>query len=89
MADYEDCPLKPVYSKAKGTIIRPSGAEVSQIRGQQKVLRTRLIRDNRLHAEVASQSPHNPPLRHQAHQMTFLIYLLSNAAQPTLSKSGQ
>ena len=55
-ADYTDCPLKSSYSKAKGTLIKATAAEVASIRGQQKVLRNRLIRDNLFQAELARQT---------------------------------
>lgn len=55
-ADYTDCPLKPSYSKAKGALIKATAAEAAQIRGQQKVLRNRLVRDNRFQAELAKQT---------------------------------
>lgn len=58
--DYIEYLLRPVYSKAKRAINMPSGAEVSQIKGQQKVLRTRLICNNWLQAKVTSKSSDNP-----------------------------
>lgn len=55
-ASYERCPLRPGYSKAKNSIVRLSNNEAAQIRGQQKALRSRLIRDNQLQAETATQT---------------------------------
>ena len=45
-ADFEHCPLKPMYSKPKGSIKRLSGADLSQIRGQQKLIREQVVREN-------------------------------------------
>ena len=45
--DYTDCPLKSSYFKAKDALIKATAAKATQIRGQQKVLKNRLIRDNR------------------------------------------
>ena len=53
MADYENCPLRPTYSKAKGALNSRDKTEVVQIRGQQRVARDRLIRDNLLQMEMA------------------------------------
>lgn len=54
-ADHESCLLKPVYSKVKGAITKPKGAEVARIWGQLKAIRERTIRDNRLQNEAAKQ----------------------------------
>ncbi len=54
--NYENCPLRPIYSKAKGLIKRPDESEASRIRGQQKILRNCMVRDNRLQFEVADQN---------------------------------
>ena len=54
-ADFEYCPLKPVYSKPKGPIKRLGGADVSQIRGRQKLIRERVVRENRIQNEMAAQ----------------------------------
>lgn len=61
-ASYEGCPLRHGYSKAKNSIVRPSNNEAAQIRGQQKALRSRLIRDNQLQAETATQAGANTNL---------------------------
>lgn len=55
ITSYEQCPLRPVYSKLKGSIKRPDGPEVLRIRGQQKIVRNRVIRENRLQNEMAAQ----------------------------------
>lgn len=47
-ASYERCPLRPGYSKAKNSIVRPSNNEAVQIRGQQKALQSCFIWDNQL-----------------------------------------
>lgn len=57
MADYENCPLKPTYSKAQGAITRRDKTEVVRIREQQKIARDRLIRDILLQIETARQKP--------------------------------
>ena len=53
IANYENCTLRPTYSKAKGAITRRDKTEVVRIRGQQRVARDRLIRDNFLQIETA------------------------------------
>ena len=55
ITSYEQCPFRPVYSKLKGSIKRPDGPEVLRIRGQQKPVRNRVIRENRLQNEMAAQ----------------------------------
>lgn len=54
-ANFEHCPLKPAYSKPKGSMRRLGGADVSQIRGQQKLIRDRVVRENRIQNEMAAQ----------------------------------
>ncbi len=54
-ADFKRCPLKPVYTKPKGSIKRLSGADVSQICAQQKLIRERVVRENRIQNETAAQ----------------------------------
>ena len=55
--NYENCLLRPIYSKAKGFIDQPDGSEAACIRGQQqKILRNQMVRDNRLQFEVAEQN---------------------------------
>ena len=56
VVDYVHCPLKPVYLKVKGSVKRHNGAEVLRIRGQQKLVRNRVIRENRLQNEMAAQA---------------------------------
>ena len=53
---YEKYPLYPAYSKAKGSIQKVSGSEALRIRSQQKLLRDRLTRDNRMQYKLAAQS---------------------------------
>lgn len=55
MVDHENCPLKPTYSKAKGAITRLGRAGIVRIRGQQKLARDWLIKDNLLQIEVERQ----------------------------------
>lgn len=55
ITSYEQCPLRPVYSKLKGSIKRPDGPEVLHTRGQQKLVRNRVIKENRLQNEMAAQ----------------------------------
>lgn len=47
-ANHESCLLKPIYWKGKDAIIKPKGAEVVHIWGQQKAIKKRISRDNRL-----------------------------------------
>lgn len=60
LADYDKCTLRPVYSKTKGGIKKPTKAEVVQVRSQQKVLRTRIARDNQLQHEIEVKNSSNP-----------------------------
>ena len=55
-AEHESCPLRPVYSKAKGIIRKPERSEIARIRGQQKTIRDRTTRDNQLQIEVAEKA---------------------------------
>ena len=54
-ANFEHYPLKPVYSKPKGSMRRLGGADVSEIRGQQKLIRDRVVRENRIQNEMGAQ----------------------------------
>ncbi len=58
-ADFEHCLLKPIYSKPKVSIKRLGRADVSQIREQQKLIRGRVVRDNRIQNETAAQVANN------------------------------
>lgn len=69
-ADFEHCPLKPVYSKPKGSIKRLCGADVSQIRGQQKLIRERVVRENQIQNETAAQVA-NPSATTSADDMSL------------------
>lgn len=54
-ADNGNCSLKPINAKAKGATKGLDGPEIARIRGQQKVLIDRQIRDNRLQLKTASK----------------------------------
>ena len=54
-ADFEQCLLKPMYSKTKRSIKRLGGADVSQIRRQQKLIRERVVRENRIQNKTEAQ----------------------------------
>lgn len=69
IAYFEHCPIKPSCSKPKGSIERLSGADVSQIRGQQKLVRDRVIPENRLQNETAAQVA-NPSATTSANHMS-------------------
>ncbi len=92
-ASYEECPLRPAYSKAKGSIQKASGPEVSRIRGQQKLLRDRLTRDNRMQYELAAQN--SVPNTQDTHNVTSVAdtqeslatVLLSNTQEPLATAS--
>ena len=77
-SSYEGCLLRPGYSKAKNSIVRPSNSEAAQIRGQQKALRGRLIWDNRLQAETATQTGANTNLATPTSSSKTVQRLVSN-----------
>ena len=92
-ASYEECPLRPTYSKAKGSIQKASGSEASRVRGQQKLLRDRLTRDNRMQYELAAQS--SVPNTQDTHNVTSIAdtqevlaaTVLSNTQEPSATAS--
>lgn len=46
MADYENCLLKPTYSKTQDAIIKRDKIKIIRICEHQKIIKDRLIRDN-------------------------------------------
>lgn len=68
-ADFDHCPLKPVFSKLQGSVKKPAGLNIVQVREQQKLIRDRVIRENRMTIETAAQVANpdtNIPVDHRS-----------------------
>ncbi len=69
-SDFKHCPLKPVYSKSKKSIKKLGGGDVSQICGQQNLIREQVVRENRIQNETAAQAA-NPGATTSADNMSI------------------